>query len=221
MATNKDINDKIKVRRVPKRGIYDKDQIYKLLDKDSVCTIGFVHKDIPVVIPTIYGRHEDKLYFHGATTSRMITNLEQGFDVCICVHRVTGLVLSNSAFHHSMNYESVVVFGKAKKVENDTEKLFGFKVISDQILKGRWEEVRFPSPKEMKATTLLELTIDEASAKVRSGDCNNDEADYELDIWTVVVPIQKVFLPPVDDPKLREGIDVSPSVKKLYNNAIT
>jgi len=218
MATNKNINDKIKVRRAPKRGIYDKEQIYQLLDNDSVCTIGFVHKNIPVVIPTIYGRHEDKLYFHGATTSRMMTALEKGFEVCICVHRVTGLVLANSAFHHSMNYESVVVFGKAKKVEDETEKLFGFKVISDQILKGRWEEVRQPSPKEMKATTLLELTIDDVSAKVRTGDCKNDEADYDLDIWTGVVPIDRVYRNPINDPKMRNGIKVSPSVVTLLQN---
>lgn len=220
MATNKNINDKIKVRRVPKRGIYDKEQIYNLLDKDSVCTIGFVHKGIPVVIPTIYGRHENKLYFHGASTSRMITTLEEGFDVCICVHRVTGLVLSNSAFHHSMNYESVVVFGKAKKVEDEAEKLFGFKVVSDQVLEGRWEEVRQPSPKEMKATTLLELNIDEASAKVRTGDCGNDDADYDLDIWTGVVPIDRVYRNAINDPKLRDGIKVSPSVVKLLRDGI-
>jgi len=218
MANNKNISDKIKVRRVPKRGIYDQEQIYNLLDKDSVCTVGFVHNGIPVVIPTIYGRHKNKLYFHGATTSRMVKNLEQGFEVCICVHRVTGLVLSNSAFHHSMNYESVVVFGKATKVENEEEKLFGFKVVSDQVLQGRWEEVRQPSPKEMKATTLLELTIDEASAKVRNEGCNNDEEDYELDIWTGVVPIDRVYRNAINDPKMKEGIKVSPSVVNLLRN---
>jgi len=221
MANNKNISDKIKVRRVPKRGIYDQEQIYNLLDKDSVCTIGFVHNGIPVVIPTIYGRHENKLYFHGASTSRMITNLEKGFEVCICVHRVTGLVLANSAFHHSMNYESVVVFGKAKKVEDETEKMFGLKVVSDQVLPGRWDEVRLPSAKEMKATTLLELPINEASAKVRNENCHNDEADYELDIWTGIVPIDRVHRNAVNDPKMRAGIKVSPSVLNLLRHGNT
>jgi len=217
----KEINDKTKVRRVPKRGIYDQETIYKILDNDSTCTIGFVHRGVPVVIPTIYGRHENKIYLHGAASSRMIKNLEEGFEMCFCMHRVTGLVLSNSAFHHSMNYESVVVFGKAKKVEGKEANLFALKVVSDQVLKGRWEEVRQPSDKELKATTVLEIEINEASAKVRNEGCNNDKEDYELDIWTGIVPIERVYQNPIDDDKMRMGIPVSPSVKNIYNNAIT
>ena len=217
----KAINDKTKVRRVPKRGIYDQEAIYKILDNDSTCTIGFVHRGVPVVIPTIYGRHENKIYLHGAATSRMITTLDEGLEMCFCMHRVTGLVLSNSAFHHSMNYESVVVFGKAKKVENNEDKLFALKVVSDQVLKGRWEEVRQPSNKELKATTVLEIEINEASAKVRNEGCHNDKEDYELDIWTGIVPIKRVYQNPIDDDKMRNGIPVSPSVKNIYNNGIT
>ena len=217
----KAINDKTKVRRVPKRGIYDQEAIYKILDNDSTCTIGFVHRGVPVVIPTIYGRHENKIYLHGAATSRMITTLDEGLEMCFCMHRVTGLVLANSAFHHSMNYESVVVFGKAKKVENKEDKLFALKVVSDQVLKGRWEEVRQPSDKELKATTVLEIEINEDSAKVRNEGCHNDKEDYELDIWTGIVPIKRVYQNPIDDEKMRNGIPVSPSVKNIYNNGIT
>lgn len=213
----KEINDKTKVRRVPKRGIYDQETIYKILDNDSTCTIGFVHQGIPVVIPTIYGRHENKIYLHGASTSRMITSLDEGIDMCFCMHRVTGLVLSNSAFHHSMNYESVVIFGKAKKVEGKAANMFALKVVSDQVLKGRWEEVRLPTDKELKATTVLEIEINEASAKVRNEGCNNDKADYELDIWTGVVPIEKTFLPPIPDDKMKPHIPISPSVKNIYS----
>jgi len=221
MKDHKKIDEKIRVRRVPKRAVYDQDRIYELLDNHNVCTIGFTHNNIPVVIPTIYGRKGNKLYLHGAASSRMIKTLGDGVDMCFCMHRITGLVLSNSIFHHSMNYESVVVFGKATEVIGREAKMEAFKAVSEQILKGRWDEVRQPNEKEIKATTMLEIEINEASAKVRNEGCNNDQEDYELDIWTGVVPIQKVFLPPVDDPKLREGIDVSPSVKKLYNNAIT
>lgn len=221
MKNKEKVADKIRVKRVPKRAVYDQDRIYQLLDNNNVCTIGFIHNNIPVVIPTIYGRDGNKLYLHGAASSRMIKTLEGGIDMCFCTYRTTGLVLSNSIFHHSMNYESVIVFGKAKKVEGRAAKTEAFKAVSEQILKGRWDEVRQPNEKEIKATTMLEIEINEASAKVRDQGCNNDEEDYALDIWTGVVPIQQVFQPPVDDPKLRAGIPVSPSVLKLYNNGVT
>lgn len=216
MKVNKKVDEKIRVKRVPKRAVYAPENIYKVLDNDCICTIGFIHKGMPVVIPTIYGRLDNKLYIHGAASSRMLTTLNEGIDMCFCMNRVTGLVLSNSAFHHSMNYESVVVFGKAKKVEDLEERMIAFKVISDQMLKGRWEEVRQPNAKELKATSVLVIPLDQASAKVRNEGCNNDAADYDLDIWTGVVPIQQVFQPPINDPKMREGIEVSPSVKSLY-----
>jgi len=216
MKDTKKIDEKIRVKRVPKRAVYDQERIYELLDNHNVCTIGFIHRGVPVVIPTIYGRKENKLYLHGAASSRMIKTLEEGVDMCFCMHRITGLVLANSIFHHSMNYESVVVFGKAKKVEGREAKMEAFKAVSEQILKGRWDEVRQPNEKEIKATTMLEIEINEASAKVRNEGCHNDEADYELDIWTGVVPIEKVFQPPIDDPKMRKGIEVSPSVKSLF-----
>ena len=141
-------NDKIRVRRLPKRGIYDREEIYSFLDKDCVCHVAFVFDGYPVIIPTIYGRKGDKLYLHGASTSRMMTSIEKGIPVSIAVTFVNGIVLARSLFNSSMNYESVVVFGTARKLESDDEKNEGLKIISDQILKGRWDEARLPYPKE-------------------------------------------------------------------------
>ncbi len=210
-------NSKIKVKRVPKRGVYDKETIYRILDKDFVCQLGFVYEGYPVVIPTIYGRKDDKLYFHGASTSRMLVNLEKGIDVCFSMMQVNGIVLARSAFHHSLNYESVVVFGKATLISDASEKMAALAVVSDQILKHRWEEARLPNAKEMKATKVLELTISEASAKVRIGPPGDDKPDYELDIWAGVLPIERHFGQPIADPVLRAGIEVPKSVKEALN----
>ncbi len=208
------IDERNKVKRIPKRGHYDKKTVYEILDAAFLCHLGFTHHDQPFVIPTSYGREGDKIYLHGATTSRMMINLEKGLPVCLTVTHLDGLVLARSAFHHSMNYRSVACFGTAYKIEGE-EKLHALKVISDQILKDRWKESRQPLPKELKATTVLCFTIDQASAKIRTGPPGDDKPDYALPIWAGVVPCTQVWGTPEADPLLADGIEMGKSVKAL------
>ncbi len=207
------IDDKIRVKRVPKRGIYDKKSIYQILDKEFMCTIAFIHAGIPVIIPTLYGRHENDLYLHGSTASRMMKTLKEGIELSLNVTIVNGLVLARSAFHHSANYESVVLFGKAIWIEDQEEKIQALKYVSDHIIKGRWEEARQPNDKELKATMLLKIPIEEASAKVRTGGPSDDKADYDLDIWAGLIPFKRTIEAPIPDEVLRAGIEVPDSVK--------
>ena len=201
-----------KLRRVPLRGKYDIQSIYSVLDAHFLCHIGFVYEDHPVVIPTLYGRNEDTLYIHGATTSRLITSLKKGIDVSVAVTLIDGIVLARSAFHHSMNYRSVVLFGAAEPVEGGQEKLGALKCISDQVMPGRWEEVRPPNNKELKATTILSFSIHEASAKVRTGPPVDEKEDYALDVWAGVLPLMMNPMEPVADPLLRENVPFNESI---------
>ena len=200
-----------KVKRAPKRGHYDEETIFRVLDNGQICHIGFIHHNLPVVIPTIYGRSGNRLFIHGATVSRLIVELEKGIDISMSVAHVDGLVLARSAFHHSMNYRSVVVFGKAKLV-GDHEKNTALKVISDHLIQGRWEEVREPNTKELKVTTVLEIIIDEASAKIRTGGPIDDKEDYKLDVWAGEIPFKHMPMIPITDEKLKPGIEVPLSV---------
>lgn len=203
-----------KIKRAPKRGHYDKKTIYSILDAGQICHVGFVHHHHPAVIPTIYGRKDDKLYIHGATVSRLIVELEKGIDISLSVAHVDGLVLARSAFHHSMNYRSVVVFGKAKQVSDD-RKYDALKIISDHLIHGRWEEVRQPNAKELKATTVLEIQIEEASAKIRTGGPIDDKEDYDLDVWAGVIPYENLALIPIPDSQLKAKVEISESVRKF------
>lgn len=209
--------ERTKVKRSPKRGHYQKEIVFGILDSASICHVGFNHEQNPVVIPTIYGRKDDAIYLHGAIASRMLSTLEQGLPVCISVALVDGLVLARSAFHHSMNYRSVVIFGTATLVTNDEEKIIALKAISDQVLKGRWEEARQPNEKELKATKVLKIKVEEASAKIRTGKPIDEEEDYALDIWAGEIPLATVALPPVNDPELKDDIAIPDSVRKLYS----
>lgn len=209
--------EKSKVKRAPKRGIYDKEKIFEILDKEFLCHVGFIHHDSPVVIPTMYGRKDETLYIHGSSVSRLITELEKGVDICVSVANISGIVLARSLFHHSLNYESAVIFGTGTLVSDD-EKEDSLKVISDHMLKGRWEEARKPNEKELKATKVIKITIDEASAKVRTGDPADDDEDYDLDVWAGVLPIIKSFGNPINDTKLKEGIAISESIKRVIKN---
>lgn len=209
-----------KIKRIPKRGQYDKTTIYEILDQDFVCHLGFVVDGQPFVIPTAYGRDGDTIYLHGATTSRMLVALQEGIPVCMTVTLVDGIVLARSAFHHSMNYRSVVAFGTAKLVEDEKEKDKALFIVSEQILKGRWDESRLPNAKELKATAVLALKIEEASAKIRTGPPGDDKPDYELPIWAGVIPIEKTYLPPIPDPKLQEGIPLAKSTFNVSNRGV-
>lgn len=201
------------VRRAPKRGIYDREKIYEILDRHYLCHVGFIHHGQPVVIPTMFGRDGDSIYIHGASVSRLMTELEKGVDVSISVASVQGLVLARSAFNHSLNYESVVIFGKGFLVP-DKEKDAALKVVSDHLIPERWEEVRLPSPNELKATKVIKIHMTEVSAKVRTGDPIDNKADYDLEVWAGVLPIDKEYGQPISDPVLKEGLAIPPSVLK-------
>lgn len=207
--------DKTKVKRAPKRGHYDTKTIYSILDNDFICQIGFVYNGYPVVIPTIYGRKDDNLYFHGASVSRLLVTMEKGVPISLNVTQTDGIVLARSAFHHSLNYHSVTIFGKAELVTDENERLDALKVVSDQIIPLRWEEARLPNKKELKATKVLKLKIKEASAKIRTGPPKDEKEDYNLDIWAGVIPIRTIYGNPVVDPDLKSGIPVPNSAKAL------
>lgn len=209
------MTDKTKVRRIPKRGHYDFETIAQILDAEFVCQMAFIHEGYPVVIPTIYGRKDQTLYFHGATTSRMLVDLQQGIDLSLNVTLVDGIVLARSGFHHSLNYRSVVVFGQASLVEDPEEKEAALEVISEQILQGRWAEVRPTKAKELKATSVLKVGLSEASAKIRTGGPNDEPEDYDLDIWAGVLPIRKVFGDPIPDENRKKEEPLPDSVKQV------
>ena len=212
-----DQSSRSKIRRSPKKGHYDEKTIYQVLDAGQICHVGFIHHGKPVVIPTIYGRLKNKLFIHGATVSRLIVELEKGIDISLSVAHIDGLILARSAFHHSMNYRSAVIFGKAQLV-NDDEKNDALKIISDHLIPGRWEEVRTPNTKELKATKVLEISIDEASAKIRTGGPIDDDQDYNLDIWAGEIPLRNMALSPMPDAKLKEGLEIPKSVMEYIKS---
>jgi len=211
---NYKINSRNKVKRVPDRGAYDQKTAYDILDDGFLCHMGFTVNEQPYVIPTLYGRDGNKIYVHGATTSRLIAELDKGIQVCLTVTHVDGLVLARSAFHHSMNYRSVVVFGNAVKME-DEDKEYALKIISDNVIANRWEESRSPSKKELKATSVLSIEIDQASSKIRTGGPIDDKEDYELDIWAGVLPITSGYGSPINDELLNEHIPLSQAVTDI------
>ena len=212
--------ERSRIKRIPKRGSYDRETIYRILDNDFICQIGFVQNEHPIVIPTIYGRNEDELYFHGASVSRMLQSLEEGIPVSLNVTRTNALVLARSAFHHSLNYESVTLFGTAELVTDEEEKIKALHIISDQIISDRWEEVRGPNQKELNVTKVLKLKINEGAAKIRNEGVGDDKKDYELDIWAGLVPIERNYGLAIQDPLLKDGIDLPKSVLKIQNEKI-
>jgi len=200
--------DRTKLKRLPKRGHFDRETVYAILDEGFICHVGFAVDGKPFVIPTGYARVEDKLYIHGSQASRMLRSLAGGLDACVTATIVDGLVLARSAFHHSMNYRSVLVFGRATLVDDPKEKYDALLALSEHIVRGRWADVREPNEQEMKQTTVLCLPIEEASAKIRTGPPLDDEEDYALPMWAGVVPLKLVAGEPVDDPRLPPEIPV-------------
>ncbi len=194
------------VRRLPKRGHYDPAVIHSILDEGFICHVAFVHEGAPVVIPTGYARSGDTVYIHGSAASRMLRTLEQGVAVSIAVTLLDGLVLARSAFHHSMNYRSVVIFGTAIAVTDPEEKNAALRLFTEQVVPGRWAEVRPPTPQELKGTSVLKVALDEASAKVRVGGPVDDEEDYALPIWAGVLPLKIAVGEPVNDDRLISGL---------------
>ena len=196
-----------RLKRLPKRGAHDFATIAAILDEGFFCHVGFVAGGQPYVIPTGYGRKGRTLYIHGSFASRMLNELATGIPMCLTVTLVDGLVLARSGFHSSVNYRSVVVLGTATVVEGE-EKGAALEIISEQILPGRWADIRRPNRKELKAALVLELRINEASAKIRTGPPNDDEEDYALKCWAGVLPLQLTPGEPVADPRLPHDIPV-------------
>jgi len=201
------------VVRIPKRGHYDKETIYGILDDHFLCHLSTVHEGQPVTIPTAYGRDGDTLYVHGSSKSRMLQWLADGRPLCLVVTQVDGLVVARSLFHSSVNYRSVVIYGHARLADGE-EKMHGLRCITEQIIAGRWEEARLPTALEMKATSVLAVTIDTASAKVRSGPPGDDTEDYTLPIWAGVLPVRQVYDDPVPDPLLSVSANIPESVRR-------
>jgi uncharacterized protein len=198
-----DTTDRTRVRRLPKRASYDRETIHAILDEARVCHVGFVVDGAPVVIPTIHWREEDTLYVHGSAASRMLRSLKGGVEACVTVTLVDGLVLARSAFHHSMNYRSVVVFGRAREVTGD-EKVRALDSLVESVVKGRSRDIRPPNEIELKQTLVLALPLEEASAKIRTGGPVDDEEDYALPIWAGVVPLRLT----AGEPIAGDGVNV-------------
>ena len=195
------------LKRLPKRGAYEREVVYQILDEGFVCHVGFVADGRPFVIPTAYGRVGDTLYLHGSAASRMLRALAGGIEVCVAVTLVDGLVLARSAFHHSINYRSVMIFGTASAVDGAEEKLEALRAFSEHLVPHRWDEVRAPTQSELRATLVLRLPLVEVSAKVRTGPPLDDEADYELPVWAGLIPLKVVAAAPIPDPRLRPGVE--------------
>jgi hypothetical protein len=199
--------ERTKVRRLPDRGKYDSESVYGILDEAFICHVGFVVDGQPYVIPTGFARVNDTLYIHGSAASRMLRTLADGVQVCVTVTLVDGIVMARSGFHSSMNYRSVVILGRARQVEGRDEKLAALAAFSEQVMPGRWKDLRETTDAELKGTLVLTLPLKEVSAKVRTGPPKDDEADYALPLWAGVVPLRLTASTPIDDPRLPKGIE--------------
>jgi len=208
VTDNFSVTERTRVIREPQRGVYDRAAIYKILDEGFICHVGFAVDGQPFVIPTMYARVGDAIYFHGSAASRMLRNVSAGVSVCVTVTLVDGLVLARSVFNHSMNYRSVVALGNATLVDAGAEKLEALRGFTEKILPGRWEEARQPNEKELKATSILRLPLTEVSAKVRVGPPEDDAEDYALEIWAGVLPMELKAGEPIRDERCDESIPV-------------
>jgi hypothetical protein len=191
-----------RVVREADRAVYDRETVYRILDEGFFCHVGFVADGQPFVIPTSYGRKGASLYIHGSAASRMLRHMRDGVPVCITVTLLDGLVLARSVFNHSMNYRSVVILGKAALVDDPEERLAALRVLSEHILPGRWDDARQPNERELKATSVLRVPIEEFSAKVRTGPPIDDAEDYSFPTWAGVIPLEMKAGAPIRDPRV-------------------
>jgi nitroimidazol reductase NimA-like FMN-containing flavoprotein (pyridoxamine 5'-phosphate oxidase superfamily) len=202
MSDNQMPTPRTRVVREPDRGVYDRETVYRILDEGFLCHVGFVVDGQPFVIPTSYGREDSNLYIHGSAASRMLRQMKAGVQVCVTVTLLDGLVLARSVFNHSMNYRSVVILGKATLVDVPDEKLAALRTLAEHIIPGRWNDARQPNERELKATSVLQVPIEEFSAKVRTGPAIDDEGDYSFPTWAGVVPLEMRPGLPISDPRL-------------------
>ncbi len=206
--------ERTRVIREPQRAVYDRAAIYAILDEAFVCHVGFAAGSQTYVIPTMFARVNDSIYFHGSAASRMLRNLSKGLAVCITVTLADGLVLARSVFNHSMNYRSVVALGTAQLIDDPAEKLAALHAFTEKILPGRWNDARQPNENELKATSILKLPLKEVSAKIRVGDVEDDADDYALKVWAGIVPLRLIGDTPIRD----ERCDPSLPIPAYANN---
>ena len=204
--------ERTRVRRISDRGHYDQDSIFSIIDEAMICHVGFIQNNNPVVIPTIHARLDNTLYIHGSGASRMLKLISKK-NICVTISLIDGIVLARSAFHHSMNYRSVVIFGSGRKIDNPKEKLNALKAVSDHLIPERWDDVRPPNQKELDATTVIAISLEEASAKIRTGPPLDDEDDYKLSVWAGVLPITLIKEELIPDPVLPDKIEVPSYLK--------
>src|SRR5215831_10788341 len=206
MPENTAMSERTRVVRELQRAVYDREVINAILDEGLVCHVGFTAEGQTYVIPTMYARIGDAIYFHGSAASRMLRGLASGLNVCISVTLSDGLVLARSVFNHSMNYRSVLALGNATVVDEPAEKLAALQAFTEKLLPGRWDDARQPNERELKATSILRLPLNEASAKVRTGGVEDDADDYALRVWAGIVPLRLVAESPLRDERCDPGI---------------
>ncbi len=212
--TNFPKTDQNRIKRLPKRGHYDRETIYQILDEALICHVGFAENNQPYVIPINFARIGDTIVMHGAKASRLLSHIEAGNPICVEVTLVDGLVLARSVFHSSINYRSVVLFGAGKIVEDENEKMAALEAIVEHLIPGRWSEARLPNRKEMNATSVVSIQIDQASAKIRNGPPGDDEADYALPIWAGVLPLEETASRPIRDELMTQELPAPKYVVK-------
>lgn len=199
--------ERTRIKRLHQRACYDRETVYAILDAGLVCHVGYTIDDHPYVTTTSYWREGNNILWHGSSASRMLRRIKNDVPVCVNVSMIDGLVLARSGFHHSMNYRTVMIFGKAKTLSSHDAKRAALKSFTDRICPGRWDELRPVTDQELKATTVLTMEIDEVAAKVRQGPPSDDEEDYDLDVWAGEIPLRLSAGGPVADPRLKAGID--------------
>lgn len=208
-----------RVRRLPKRGHYDRETVHAIIDEALVCHVAFAPGGVPAVIPTLHARVGDALLLHGSKASRLMKYLAQGHPVSVAITLVDGIVLARSVFHSSMNYRSVVIHGRAAPIEDEEGKLAALEAFAEQVARGRWADARKPSRKELRATSVVSIPIELAAAKVRTGPPMDDDADYDLPIWAGVLPLSLRAGTAIPDPRLRRGLTTPAYVRRYQRTA--
>jgi nitroimidazol reductase NimA-like FMN-containing flavoprotein (pyridoxamine 5'-phosphate oxidase superfamily) len=209
-----------RVRRLSEKARYDEAEVFSVLDAGLVAHVGFIDADQPVVIPMLYARDGGRLLLHGASKARIVKLLASGAPVCVNVTLLDGIVAARSAFNSSLNYRSVVVFGSARILEAEEERMQALRLLSEQVLPGRWQELRAPLPRELRMTAVIELSIDAASAKIAEGPPQDEEADYATPVWAGVIPIASILGEPEGDARVLPGVEPSPAIRALIGRRL-